>query len=830
MFDNNDMDGVFHSALAAARRHAGLMIFLAVLLLGVGILFWQVLALGYVVVPGDIPPHFDPVMREAMPALERPQNPLLSDLIYLFHVWHAVSARALQATGDLPLWNPYMLAGQPLVGNAQPAPFYPPNLLLRWLDPAVVASIRSIFNLLVAGLFTYLLGRALHLSKLAATLAAIAFAFSAGMVTGTGYAHVGGLAWLPMTLWAGEKMVASNRNWGWALLMGLGIGLLILSGHPETSFHSVLLAVLYLSARFLQITRTRRQTLRLFGLLATALLLGALLGAVLWLPFVGWWSVSATVSRSTAETTESLIYSSRWVQNLPLLLTPLIPNFFGNPADGTYFWPFDTFMNYLEQSFYFGLVPLALAVGAVFASGRRRNPVIILLAILAFGVLATALRFPGFELINHLPVLNIANNLRIKWYFAFFGAILAGFGLDSFSDYLGAGKPARMGVVLGMALILGLASLAVVAITIGKYVLASAIGTPAEGFVHHLLFTIFSFQQIRTTVSILALVLGVGVLVYGTRIRRPLSVSILPPLLVGLAFAELIVLAYGYNTTLPREQILPPVRLTETLKQDPDAFRIMGLRPALWPNYGAAYGLYHVGGDDIPVHERYARLYEAQGGVGHRQAWSPDWPLVDWMNVKYVISPDPIDLDKLDLVYEDGYYLYRNADVLPRAYMVYDWQVVGSDAQMLAELTSGNFDFGRTVLLEEELPAPQRAAITPPMAESGVGQASVNIVRFLNDSVEIDVDTQSPGILVMSDVLAPGWKASLDGQPAMIYRANYAFRAVFVAAGKHHLTFSYDPLEFRVGAVLSAAGLLILAIGAPVALLGSRKGHAPPGS
>ena len=56
----------------------------------------------------------------------------------------------------------------------------------------------------------------------------------------------------------------------------------------------------------------------------------------------------------------------------------------------------------------------------------------------------------------------------------------------------------------------------------------------------------------------------------------------------------------------------------------------------------------------------------------------------------------------------------------------------------------------------------------------------------------------------------PGWRATVDGQPAPIERANYAFRAVYVPAGQHTVQFVFDPLIWKVG--LAVSGLTLLGL------------------
>ncbi len=76
--------------------------------------------------------------------------------------------------------------------------------------------------------------------------------------------------------------------------------------------------------------------------------------------------------------------------------------------------------------------------------------------------------------------------------------------------------------------------------------------------------------------------------------------------------------------------------------------------------------------------------------------------------------------------------------------------------------------------------------------------------------VELTAVLKSPGLVVVADQFYPGWKVSVDGQPAEILRTNRAMRGVALPAGTHQLVFRYEPLSFQLGLVLSVLGLTAL--------------------
>ena len=66
---------------------------------------------------------------------------------------------------------------------------------------------------------------------------------------------------------------------------------------------------------------------------------------------------------------------------------------------------------------------------------------------------------------------------------------------------------------------------------------------------------------------------------------------------------------------------------------------------------------------------------------------------------------------------------------------------------------------------------------------------------------------------ILADQFYPGWRATLDGEPAPLLAANYILRAVPVPAGRHTVTMTYRPVTFLLGLYLSLAAVsLLLAI------------------
>jgi uncharacterized membrane protein YfhO len=62
--------------------------------------------------------------------------------------------------------------------------------------------------------------------------------------------------------------------------------------------------------------------------------------------------------------------------------------------------------------------------------------------------------------------------------------------------------------------------------------------------------------------------------------------------------------------------------------------------------------------------------------------------------------------------------------------------------------------------------------------------------------------------LVIAQTWYPGWSATLNGKPAPLYRANFAFQAVAVSPGETDVTLAYHLSHWRWGVGTTALGLL----------------------
>ncbi len=180
-------------------------------------------------------------------------------------------------------------------------------------------------------------------------------------------------------------------------------------------------------------------------------------------------------------------------------------------------------------------------------------------------------------------------------------------------------------------------------------------------------------------------------------------------------------------------------------------------------------------------------------------------------------------------VEHEGWQLLRNPRAFPRCWVVHSAIVIPTTApgspertELVATLVDSaggvptdprrrTVDLRRTAFVEVERPEGGRelASLRMPPTEA---EGSVAVTRYEPQRVEIRAELRRPGLVVLADVLDPGWVLTIDGRPAPIWRTNRMMRGAFVPAGRHALFYEYRPAEMPRAVAMTAASLAIVAL------------------
>jgi len=162
--------------------------------------------------------------------------------------------------------------------------------------------------------------------------------------------------------------------------------------------------------------------------------------------------------------------------------------------------------------------------------------------------------------------------------------------------------------------------------------------------------------------------------------------------------------------------------------------------------------------------------------------------------------------------------VYVNPAARPRVRLEHDVRRAASADEALALVRVAP----ASGVVLEGTPADDAAAA--PCATSG--RDRVEILGDAPEDVRIRTRSDCASYLVLADTLLPGWSASVDGVPAPIIAADYAFRAVRLEAGEHEVEFTYRAPGLTAGILLSLLGLA----GTALLVVRGRRGTSPGGT
>ncbi len=685
--------------------------------------------------------------------------------------------------GEFPLWNPYSNCGVPFFAQWGTMGAYPLSAIHLFLPLPWALGFFCFLHLWIGGLGMYLLARRWNANDLSGAFAGTAYVFN-GIVFASFIwpNYFVALAWMPFVVLLAERAWSEGgrRVVPAALAAALQLG----SGAPELVLLTWgVVAVLW----FVDFAETPASAVRMLSRVAAVVALAAGLMAVQLLPF---FDLLAHSQRDVEFAT------SKW--SLPMwasanFLAPLL-NCFETPQ-GQFFQYGQEFFS----SVYLGAPVIALAlVGIVkFPSGRVWALVLLsgLCVVLAFGD-----QTPVFGAVRKFVPLAGVARYPVKFLFvlAFVLPLLASLAVRALAV---EGSRCARALVRGAALVL--AALAVLAWASHEHWLTSMASWP-ENFRQN---ATLSWKDAAVNAGVRgAMVAGVvGALVLGVRGG---ALAFAPLAALALLVVDARTHAPNQNPTLsaaefggsawdeaagPRAKlgesrvfITPQAEaklLNATSTNQARLWRAK--RRALWSNLNLLEAAPKVNGSATLQVREQARFQSALYATN-----APDGVL-DFLGVRYATAPEKVDE------------WVRRESALP---LVTAGQgiVFQRDEEILRSVLSPGFDPRRAVFL----PAEAKGLL----AAAGAASIEVTNAKVSLHRVEADINAAAAGVVVVAQTFHPAWRASVDGVETRLFRANGAFQALAVPAGRHQVRLEFRDHRLRSGAAVSAAALLVCAL------------------
>lgn len=682
--------------------------------------------------------------------------------------------------GEIPLWNPYNNGGLPFVADTQAAVFYPPrwltigfsNLAGGWSYNAL--QLEMAFHVLLYTLLMYLFVRRLTLPDARGPLAA----FCAALIIGyggytTGYpllqlAVLEAAVWLPCVALGILEATRGNRlRLAWIGLAGCGLGLSWLAGHPQTSWFLSYVAAAYLVFRCLRLRRKWRCVMTGLPLLA-----GTAFGVcgISLVPGIEYLLLTSREAMGFAAKGNGFPIRDIAQFILPGSVSQWSPLFVGLPA--LFFVAVAAARGWRECRFWL----LVAFIGFLHSLGENSA-----FYSITYNFVPGLRFFRGQE----RAAVVAANSL----------AILAGLGIvaaASWSNHLYRRRALRYWRVFA-SIVTGIAIIALFAWTID-----------AESW--------GGFLSIATRSALVAIAACFILDRFLTQQRRIAWQLALAALIAFELFSVNMDHPAVYDDLPAGEQIsmtAPP--LVQAVLDDPGPlpFRVDGFR-GLEDNYGSLYGIMDMRGIS-PLWLKGPRALAYADYANNPLAW-------ELFAVKYVFSGQerlsiPTQVVGAGVDSRGPVWLHQLEDPRPFARLYYQADVVDSD------------QWARELMADERYDERQNIVVRQAPSLELAGQAadgSASVVSFAPEEITMDVASGANALLSLSLPDYPGWRATLNGEPAQILRAYAGLSAVEIPPGQHELVLSFAPASYALGALISGATWLGLALTAVLALRGRR--------
>jgi hypothetical protein len=701
-------------------------------------------------------------------------------------------------------WDPTMFAGFPGLADPQRMSWYPPALVAAFLPDGWNALVLS--GYVLASCFTFAYVRTLTGSSLGAAVAGLVYGLSGFMIAHLGHVNlVHASAWLPMVLYAFEKL-RERATAGWIALAALGLASSVLAAHPQISVYTLLYLGPYV---LVAAARAPAGPWRYCGAAAAAVVLGLALSAILLLPL-------HQLTKGSLRT--EVDYATFTSFNLPLQQLPqlLLPYAFGDRR----FVPYAGEGNITETTGYVGLLPLLLALVGACSAAKRRAARFWLAAGACALVFSLGADGGVASLVYHVPVLNkFRCPARQLGELSLAVAVLAGWGAAS----LGTLPAARR---IGLARVTSVALLAVV-------------GGAWWGLLH------WSQSHPGTNLSVTwqswamavpLIACAIGLAVFWWNVLNPTKLA--GGVLVAAVAIELGVTAQWADWSWQSVEE-PVIACPSVLAKYRDEFalsgqRLTGLLSSPWTpvdaalaNLPALWKLPTTGGYNPLAPQRLAELLHLDrsgNGFASYHALEDADRALDLLASRYVVAPNNLIAATSALYKAEAERLltcssrfrrhetladsvsFENTRAMPRAWLVSEVRQLDQGDVLRTVHTSrlpdgSSFDPLQTALVEEAY------SFGPLRAAAG---AKADARELAPGHVQIATESPEAAFCVLSDMYYPGWRATIDGEPARIVRTDYVLMGTELPAGRHTVEFQYVPTRFYQGAAITGCSLLIV--------------------
>ncbi|MFH1588800.1 MAG: YfhO family protein [Candidatus Diapherotrites archaeon] len=729
-------------------------------------------------------------------------------------------------TGEIPLWNPNVYGGIPLLANPQSIMVFPLYFLFALLDFGFVLKIALFFLVFVSGISMFYFLKTLGLKNESALFGAIAYMFSGRIMSSIWAGHI--VFWPPFALlplvFAFFELALKNRSFPYAIFAGVILALMFLGGHTQLFLYFLMFFSFY--ALFKIITEAEKQktknsffpfSISFNSLISSAkkiipffFLILLVFSAISMIQIIPSLEFASFSSREGGLSDEFANFAAFPLQNF---ITVLLPNFFGNSINHT-FWGK---IYYDELNFFPGIIVLIFALFS-FLFFRNNLVKFFSLIVLFCFIYAFGSKFFLFDFFRLFPIFELFRvPSRMLFVAAFCVPVIAAIGFNGFLNQKQLSQSQKnyfklifvFSIIAGILLIISILFKEQI-FELGKTILMQkyALHSP-EKQLYYISQIPAVFNWILRDLSALFLASFFSVAAIFFFRKQLFSKKTLSFVLIAVCFLELFSFGSIFINDLRTGEIFESNKAIEFLESQDSYFRIFEHKMFPWYHKTVSAGIQSALSYDPAIFRKYADFL---GLINNKNVIDittiqpgdisdeSNLKVFDLLNVKYIVSEKKLELISYPLAYYDrNYFIYENPNVLPRAFVVGKSKVFSSEEQVLENILSDSFNPRQEVLL-----------FNASQINSLQSFKEAEITHYSPHKITVSVDAEDECFLVLLENNYPGWKAFENGKQIELFTANYLFRAVKLSPGKHELDFLFQSESIFLGGLISIASLFLV--------------------
>ncbi len=742
------------------------------------------------------------------------------DMTYYFFPFRFIVAELVKSN-ILPLWNPYIYCGNPLMANMQSAVFYPLNVFFYIMPMDLALKITTFISFFLFAFFTYAFLRLHKISEEGSYIGAVSFVFTFYITAkAVELADFNVLLWMPAVLYFTRKYSFKKRIFDAIFLVGT-LSMSFLGGHPQvfSCVYFIFFALFFYHQLF--DSKDFRGSIKPFCLINALFLFIVLLQL---LPTVEFMKLCNRITTGV-----DFLRSQQSFMELEHFILFIFP-----PAT-IFISKYTSFLNWVS------LIELGILSILLFVLGtwkttekRYRNFLFVLFVFSFFISFLGNMPFYKwiYDTVPLLKMITYPSKINVLWFFI--TCMMVGYGYDIlFQAKSVETKNFRILVYSAGFFIFVL------------YLICSVYERQILWYWKKLFDPLIKFQKLYEITEnyeiflrsffIYMFMLSVSCFfVYLISAKGIKQQYIQIAVILFVIFNIFIYHWGGFEVYVDYKIFTTESKTINFLFKDKEMkfrrilapgiknrieFETRGtdsesifayIFDTLTPNIGMANHLINVDGFDSLVISNFSMFKKNLARLD--KPWDNDAFKI--LGAKYISSRSLINGKKIKFSFSTAtnIYQYKNpADIIFFVPAVNsDILFTDNEKNIIDEMFNKPYNCFNKIFLNKEYEKYFKDVLN---LKSSQGSDRTTVIKYNMVNVNtysVFAKIKEPGFLICTDNYYPGWNVYVDGKKEKLLKADLTFKAVFLKAGEHFIKFIYEPINFYICAFVSVISLFIL--------------------